>query len=89
MKFEIHASDSESALKSEKQLVVAFRDAYRDSQLLATLQNLQKRKPDAIFIDMGWPTLEFNPKNLIRSYGSSAIVSRVVVSIMKSELSIA
>jgi len=89
VKFEIHASDSESALKSEKQLVVAFRDAYRDSQLLATLQNLQKRKPDAIFIDMGWPTLEFNPKNLIRSYGSSAIVSRVVVSIMKSELSIA
>jgi beta-N-acetylhexosaminidase len=89
VKFEIHASDSESALKSEKQLVVAFRDAYRDSQLLATLQNLQKRKPDAIFIDMGWPTLEFNPKNLIRSYGSSAIVSRVVVSIMNSELSIA
>lgn len=86
VKFEIHASDSESALKSEKQLVVAFRDAYRDSQLLATLQNLQKRKPDAIFIDMGWPTLEFNPKNLIRSYGSSAIVSRVVVSIMNSEL---
>jgi len=89
VKFEIHASDSESALKSEKQLVVAFRDAYRDSQLLATLQNLQKRKPDAIFIDMGWPTLEFNPKNLIRSYGSSAVVSRVVVSIMNSELSIA
>jgi beta-N-acetylhexosaminidase len=89
VKFEIHASDSEGALKSDKQLVVAFRDAYRDSQLLATLQNLQKRKPDAIFIDMGWPTLEFNPKNLIRSYGSSAIVSRVVVSIINSELSIA
>jgi beta-N-acetylhexosaminidase len=89
VKFEIHASDSESALKSEKQLVVAFRDAYRDSQLLATLQNLQKRKPDAIFIDMGWPTLEFNPKNLIRSYGSSAVVSRVVVSIINNQLSIA
>ena len=89
VKFEIHSSDSEGALKSDKQLVVAFRDAYRDSQLLATLQNLQKRKPDAIFIDMGWPTLEFNPKNLIRSYGSSAVVSRVVVSIMNSQLSIA
>lgn len=87
VKFEIHSSDSEGALKSDKQLVVAFRDAYRDSQLLATLQNLQNRKPDTIFIDMGWPTLEFNPKNLIRSYGSSAVVSRVVVSIMNSQLS--
>jgi hypothetical protein len=38
---------------------------------------------------MGWPTLEFNPKNLMRSYGSSAVVSRVVVSIMNSQLSIA
>jgi beta-N-acetylhexosaminidase len=86
VKFEIHASDSEGALKSDKQLVVAFRDAYRDTQLLATLQNLQKRKPDAIFIDMGWPTLEFTPHNLIRSYGSSAVLSRVVVSIINTQL---
>jgi len=89
VRFEIHASDSEGALKSDRQLVVAFRDAYRDSQLLATLQNLQKRKPDAIFIDMGWPTLEFAPQNLIRAYGSSAIVSRVVVSIITGQLATA
>lgn len=88
VKFEIHASDSESAQKSDKQLVVAFRDAYRDSQLLSTLQNLQNRKPDAIFIDMGWPTLEFTPQNLIRSYGSSAVISRAVVSIINTQLRI-
>ena len=81
--FEIHSSDSEGALRSEKQLVVAFRDAYRDSQLLRTLKKLEERKPEAIFIDMGWPTLEFQPRNLIRSYGSSAVVSEMVVSLIK------
>lgn len=83
VKFEIHSSDSESALKSEKQLVVAFRDAYRDLHLLKTLKRLEQRKPEAIFIDMGWPTLEFNPRNLIRSFGSSAVVSQMVVSLIK------
>jgi len=89
VKFEIHSTDSEGALKSEKPLVVAFRDAYRDDQLLVNLRNLQRRKPDAIFIDMGWPTLEFAPQNLIRAYGSSAIVSRVVVSIITGQLATA
>ena len=70
------ASDAENL--ASKKLVVAFRDAYRDAPLLATLNRLNLRFPDAIFIDMGWPTREFTPKNLIRAYGSSAIVSQAV-----------
>ena len=70
---EIHASDAESL--SSKKLVVAFRDAYRDAPLLATLNRLSDRFPDAIFLDMGWPTREFSPKNLIRTFGSSAVIS--------------
>jgi len=73
---DIHASDAENL--SSKKLVVAFRDAYRDAPLLATLNRLNHRFPDAIFIDMGWPTREFEPKNLIRAFGSSAIVSQAV-----------
>jgi beta-N-acetylhexosaminidase len=70
---EIHASDAESL--SSKKLVVAFRDAYRDEPLLATLNRLYERFPDAIFLDMGWPTREFSPQNLIRTFGSSAVIS--------------
>lgn len=73
---EIHASDAENL--ASKKLVVAFRDAYRDGPLLATLNRLYQRFPDAIFIDMGWPTRDFKPRNLIRAYGSSAIVSQAV-----------
>ena len=73
---DIHASDAENL--ASKKLVVAFRDAYRDAPLLATLNRLNLRFPDAIFIDMGWPTREFTPKTLIRAYGSSAIVSQAV-----------
>ena len=78
---EIHASDAENL--ASKKLVVAFRDAYRDGPLLATLNRLNQRFPDAIFIDMGWPTREFEPKNLIRAYGSSAIVSQAVAARIK------
>jgi len=70
---EIHASDA--ATLSSKKLVVAFRDAYRDQPLLVTLNRLYKSFPDAIFLDMGWPTREFSPQNLIRTFGSSAIIS--------------
>ena len=78
---EIHASDAENL--ASKKLVVAFRDAYRDGPLLATLNRLNQRFPDAIFIDMGWPTREFEPKNLIRAHGSSAIVSQAVAARIK------
>lgn len=71
---DIHASDADSL--SSKKLVVAFRDAYRDAPLLATLNRLSERFPDAIFLDMGWPTREFSPRNLIRTFGSSAVISR-------------
>ena len=73
---DIHASDAETL--STKKLVVAFRDAYRDAPLLATLNRLNDRYPEAIFIDMGWPTREFAPKNLIRAFGSSAVISQAV-----------
>ncbi len=78
---EIHASDAENL--ASKKLVVAFRDAYRDGPLLATLNRLNQRFPDAIFVDMGWPTREFEPRNLIRAYGSSAIVSQAVAARIK------
>ncbi len=73
---DIHASDAETL--SSKKLVVAFRDAYRDAALLAKLKRLYELYPDAIFIDMGWPTREFKPHNLIRAFGSSAIISQAV-----------
>ena len=79
---DIHASDAESL--STKKLVVAFRDAYRDAPLLATLNRLYDRYPEAIFIDMGWPTREFAPKNLIRAFGSSAVISQAVAQRMRT-----
>jgi hypothetical protein len=39
------------------------------------LNRLYERFPDAIFLDMGWPTREFSPQNLIRTFGSSAVIS--------------
>jgi len=78
---DIHASDAETL--ATKKLVVAFRDAYRDAPLLATLNRLYERYPDALFIDMGWPTREFTPKNLIRAFGSSAVIAQAVAARIK------
>ena len=80
---DIHASDAETL--ATKKLVVAFRDAYRDAPLLATLRRLYERYPDAIFIDMGWPTREFAPKNLIRAFGSSAVISQAVAARIRAK----
>ncbi|MCX6441160.1 MAG: glycoside hydrolase family 3 protein [Actinobacteria bacterium] len=80
---DIHASDAETL--ATKKLVVAFRDAYRDAPLLATLRRLSERYPDAIFIDMGWPSREFVPKNLIRAFGSSAVIAQAVAARIRAK----
>ena len=80
---DIHASDAETL--ANKRLVVAFRDAYRDAPLLATLKRLNERYPEAIFIDMGWPTREFAPKNLIRAFGSSAVIAQAVAARIRAK----
>ena len=80
---DIHASDAETL--ATKKLVVAFRDAYRDAPLLATLRRLNERYPEAIFIDMGWPTREFTPKNLIRAFGSSAVIAQAVATRIRAK----
>ncbi|TRZ71702.1 MAG: glycoside hydrolase family 3 protein [Streptomycetaceae bacterium] len=80
---DIHASDAETL--ATKKLVVAFRDAYRDAPLLATLKRLNERFPEAIFIDMGWPSREFVPKNLIRAFGSSAVIAQAVAARIRAK----
>ncbi len=80
---DIHASDAETL--ATKKLVVAFRDAYRDAPLLATLRRLNERYPEALFIDMGWPSREFTPKNLIRAFGSSAVIAQAVAARIRAK----
>lgn len=82
IKCDIQASDAEKL--GNKKLVVAFRDAYRDKALMATLNKLNNRFPDAIFIDMGWPSRQFKPTNLIRTFGSSAVIAQAVAIQMQS-----
>lgn len=81
-KVKLESSDADLSSSPEKQLVVAFRDAFRDSKLLATLRKIEQAQPDAIFVDMGWPTAAFAPKNLVRTFGSSALASDLAVLVM-------
>ena len=62
--------------------IVVFRDAWRDRKMYSQITKIKEFNPDCIFIDMGWPTLEFNPKNLIRTFGVGAITSEAVVSLL-------
>lgn len=81
-KVKLESSDIDLGSAAEGQVVVAFRDAFRDSKLLVALERINKARPDAIFVDMGWPTLKFNPTNLIRTYGSSALASEIATQLM-------
>jgi beta-N-acetylhexosaminidase len=83
-KVKLESSDVDLAAITERNLVVAFRDAFRDVKIQNTLERIKKARPDTIFVDMGWPTLSFTPKNVIRTYGSSALASELVVEIMTS-----
>ncbi|MEI6845217.1 MAG: glycoside hydrolase family 3 N-terminal domain-containing protein [Actinomycetes bacterium] len=76
----LQTADSEAL--SGKPIVVAFRDAYRDKGIFDMLVLLEKRYPEAIFVDLGWPTLDFAPANLIRTYGSCIIAARAAALIM-------
>jgi hypothetical protein len=62
---------------------VAFRDAFRDNKILVALDRINQSRPEAIFVDMGWPTWGFNPKNIIRTFGSSALASEIAVTFLK------
>ncbi len=52
-------------------LVVQFRDAWRNEDVLAELRDIAQRRPDAVFVDMGWPTIEFQPPRIIRTFGGT------------------
>lgn len=76
----LQTADSDSLI--DKPVVVAFRDAYRDKEVLSRLKILATRYPQAIFVDLGWPTLDFVPANLIRTYGSCAAAARSAAFLM-------
>lgn len=65
-------------LNSNPDLVI-FRDAWRNKDILNVLLTFQENNPDCIFIDMGWPTEEFSPKNLIRTFGVGEVVNQAVL----------
>ena len=71
----LESSDASHKVGPDSQLVVAFRDAFRDRKILGTLEKINHENPNTVFVDMGWPTENFKPKNLIRTYGSSALAS--------------
>lgn len=82
IKVKLESSDIDLAVIADKVLVVAFRDAFRDNKIQSTLERIYRARPETIFVDMGWPTLSFSPKNLIRTYGSSALASELAVEIL-------
>lgn len=86
-KVKLESSDIDLSASSDTQLVVAFRDAFRDAKVMTALEKINRSKPDAIFVDMGWPSFKFNPKNLIRTYGSSALASELATHIMTKSIS--
>jgi hypothetical protein len=82
VKVKLESSDIDLSTHVQGCLVVAFRDAFRDNKILVALDRINRSRPDAIFVDMGWPTWGFNPKNIIRTFGSSALASEITVALM-------
>jgi len=83
VKVKLESSDIDLSTHVQGCLVVAFRDAFRDNKILVALDRINRSRPDAIFVDMGWPTWGFNPKNIIRTFGSSALASEIAVTFLK------
>ena len=82
IKVELETSDVVLRETDPDQLIVAFRDAYRDPKLQVKLNRILERYPNAIFIDMGWPSRNFEGKNVIRTFGSSAISSAIASNLL-------
>ena len=82
VKVKLESSDIDLSTNSQGCLVVAFRDAFRDNKILSALERINRSRPDAIFVDMGWPTWSFNPRNIVRTFGSSALASEIAVALL-------
>lgn len=82
VKVKLESSDIDLSTNSQGCLVVAFRDAFRDNKILSALERINRSRPDAIFVDMGWPTRSFNPRNIVRTFGSSALASEIAVALL-------
>jgi beta-N-acetylhexosaminidase len=78
VKVKLESSDIDLSTHNQGCLVVAFRD----NKILVALDRINRSRPDAIFVDMGWPTWSFNPKNIIRTLGSSALASEIAVAFL-------
>lgn len=62
-----------------KTQIIQFRDAWRDSTVRGRLEMLFRDYPNAIFVDFGWPTEDFRPKNIIRTFGATSAHSNAAL----------
>lgn len=62
-----------------KTQIIQFRDAWRDSTVRGRLEMLLRDYPNAIFVDFGWPTEDFRPKNIIRTFGATSAHSQAAL----------
>lgn len=65
-----------------KTQVIQFRDAWRDPVILGRLEMLKREHPDAIFVDLGWPTRDFGASNLLRTFGASQVHSSAAAQVL-------
>lgn len=65
-----------------KTQIIQFRDAWRDGTIRGRLDMLLREHPNAIFVDFGWPTEDFNPSNLIRTFGASKAHSNAAIQVL-------
>jgi len=75
VKVKLESSDINLSTHNQGGLVVGFRDTFRDNKTFVALDRINRSRPNAIFVDKGWPTWSINPKNFIRTFGSSALAS--------------
>ncbi len=62
--------------------IVQFRDAWRDPVILDRLLMIKQTSPNAIYVDFGWPTRDFEAKNLIRAFGATRAHSDAVANML-------
>lgn len=57
-----------------RRLVIEVRDAWKDDRLRAMLDDALARRPDAVVVDVGWPTdLGSSAAGQVRTYGTGAL----------------
>jgi len=79
----VRESEDPASVPAHGPLVVEVRDAWKRAELMSALLDVLRRRPDAVLLDVGWPTpVDLPVRGRICTHGTGSLAAAVATGLI-------